>query len=371
MNNLMTLCAPCLFGLEGVAAAELKRLGMKNIRTLDGRVLFDGGLDDAATACVSLRTAERVQIVAGAFKAATFDELFEATRAITWEEYIPRDGAFPVRGHCVSSKLMSVPDCRSIIKKAVASRLGSHFGAEQMPEDGARFQLRFTILRDEVLLHIDMTGDALHKRGYRALSAGAPIRETLAAGMVMLAGYRGRGALRDPFCGSGTIPIEAALIARNIAPGLRRSFAMEAWEGGAAAVARAKETARAAEFHGSYDITASDIDAESVELARRNAALAGVGEIVRFSVVDVHSFTADAPRGVIVTNPPYGERLGDAAAAAELMCALGEAVARAEGWQTAVISSDAETEKHFGKKADKKRKLYNGMLRCDLFMFGY
>jgi putative N6-adenine-specific DNA methylase len=228
MDKLL-MCAPTLFGLEGVAGDELKRLGMGDVAVENGRGFFSGGVEDMARANLWLRTAERVLVVLGRFRAETFDGLFEGVKAIRWEDYIPRDGKFPIRGHSLESKLKSIPDCQAIIKKAAADRLCNKYKVDRMPETGAMYQIRFTILKDEVLISLDSSGLSLHKRGYRELSNEAPLRETLAAGMVLISRYKGKGEFRDPFCGSGTIPIEAALIAKNRAPGLLRSFAFEKW----------------------------------------------------------------------------------------------------------------------------------------------
>ncbi len=372
MDNL-TLCAPCLFGLEGVLADELRRLGMEEVRAENGRVLFSGNIAAASRANLWLRTAERVMIVAGEFRAESFEELFEQTHAIEWERWLPRDAAFPVRGHCVSSKLMSVPDCRSVIKRAVAARLGERYHYLRAPEDGSKYQLRFTVLRDRVMLHIDTSGASLHKRGYRALSGEAPLRETLAAGMVLLSRYRGKGAFRDPFCGSGTIAIEAALIAKNRAPGLLRGFDLSAWsEEARCSLEQERESAPEREFNGEYDIAGSDIDADCVALARENAAKAGVQELVRFEQSDALAFYADTERGRVVTNPPYGVRLGEAAEAAELMHEFGVALRPVlkSGWEAAILSADPELERELSVQASKRRKLYNGSLRCELYIFG-
>ena len=366
------LCAPCLFGLEGPLSDELRRLGAENVSAENGRVLFSGGNRTVAETNLWLRTAERVMIVAGEFPAATFDELFEGTKAIPWERWLPADAAFPVRGHCVGSKLMSVPDCRSIIKKAIAERLGGVYRFLHAPEDGAKYQVRFTILRDRVMLHLDTSGPALHKRGYRALSGEAPLRETLAAGLVLLLRYRGKEPFRDPFCGSGTIPIEAALIAKNRAPGLLRSFDFTAWSPALrAALQETVEAAPGREYHGEYDILGSDIDPACVELACANAKKAGVDELVRFLQADAATFYAPEERGTLVTNPPYGVRLGEAEEAAELMREFGGVLkpALASGWTAGILSADAEVESELGLKAAKRRKLYNGMLKCELYTF--
>ncbi|MDL2288946.1 class I SAM-dependent RNA methyltransferase [Oscillospiraceae bacterium OttesenSCG-928-F05] len=364
----LTLCAPCLFGLEGLLAKELKKLGMRDVRAEDGRVFFAGSERDIVRANLWLRTAERVYIVLADGEAMTFDALFELAKAAPWEIMISHGGKFPVGGHCLDSALMSVPDCQKILKKAMAVRLGAHYGCERMPETGETYPVQFLIRNNRALLMIDSSGTGLHKRGYRALSGEAPLRETLAAGLVMLSGYRGRGAFMDPFCGSGTIPIEAALIALNRAPGLGRSFAFEAWP--RVPVALAEEERRAAgerEFAGPYTILGSDISPEAVALAVENAEKAGVSAHIAFSVMDARDI-APLP-GVIVANPPYGVRLMDNREAASLMRTFGKKLDGAGETGCYVLTADPEFERFFGRKAPKRRKLYNGMLRCTLFQY--
>lgn len=367
----LTLAVPTLFGLEGLAAEELRRLGLKDVRAETGRVFCAAAAEDIPRVNLGLRTGERVLLVLGRFSAASFDALFEGVRALPWEAFIPRDGAFPVKGHCLNATLHSVPACQSIIKKAVAARLGAKYSLTTLPETGALFQIQFSIRRDEAMLALDTTGMGLHKRGYRAVGVAAPLRETLAAAMVLLTRYRGRDPLCDPFCGSGTIPIEAALIAKNRAPGLGRSFSARRWgwlDG--SAWKRAGEEAVGREYRGEYDIWGGDIDPAAVEIARSNAAKAGVGELIRFQVADATRFCPAGPKGRVVTNPPYGERILEKKEAEQLYRAFGRAV---EGipadWQLAVLSSHTEFERTFGRPADKKRKLYNGMLKCDLFFY--
>ncbi len=364
-----TFCAPTIFGLEGVVRDELKHLGMENVSGEEGRVLFRGTLENAATALVNLRAAERVQILAARFEARTFDELFERTRAVEWERYIPRGCAFPVRGHCVDSQLMSANDCVSIIRKAIAVRLGSVYHTERLDESGSVRQIRFTVLRDSVLLHVDLTGEPLHKRGYRPHAMEAPLRETLAAGMVLLMRYRGRDAFRDPMCGSGTIPIEAALIAMNRAPGLLRHFSLEDWEDGAELVRAAKEAARSREYSKEYDIEGSDIDAEAIEVARENARRAGVAGTVRFRRADAREFVPPEGRACVLLNPPYGVRLGDGFGAADLMKSFGARMAAAERCDMGILSADPELEQWIGRRATKRRRVYNGMLKCSFSMY--
>jgi putative N6-adenine-specific DNA methylase len=347
----------------------LKRLGMGDVAVENGRVFFSGGPGDMARANLWLRTAERVLVVMGRFKAETFDDLFEGIKAIRWEDYIPRDGKFPIRGHSLESKLKSIPDCQAIIKKAAANRLCGKYKVERMPETGAMYQIRFTILKDEVLICIDSSGPSLHKRGYRELSNEAPLRETLAAGIILLSRYKGRGEFRDPFCGSGTIPIEAALIAKNRAPGLLRGFAFEKWSWGSGIVDKLREEARSKEFNGDYRIIGSDIDSEAIKLSLANAEKAGVGDICRFMRADIRDFTAESEKGTLIANPPYGMRLLDVREATGLYRTLGSGTAGLSGWGIYVLTADPEFERAFGRQASKRRKLYNGMIKCELYMY--
>lgn len=343
---------------------------MKNVAAENGRVYFSGGADAVAVSNICLRMGERVLIELGSFNAESFDGLFEGTKALPWEAVIPRWGAFPVKGHSLNSKLFSVSGCQSIIKKAIAARLGQKYGLNWLPEDGETYQIRFNIMKDRVSLCLDTTGAALHKRGYRPAHNTAPLRETMAAAMVTLARYRGKGDFCDPFCGSGTIPIEAALIAKNRAPGLHRRFAAMQWQAIPAAVWEdARRAAEAREFNGEYSILGSDIDPAAVELAKANARRAGVDDIIRFEVADATRFNRQTQRGVIVTNPPYGERIMEKEQAQELYRAFGQALSECEGWQLYLLSSHTEFERCFGRQADRKRKLYNGMIKCDLYMY--
>ena len=364
------LCVPCLLGLEAPIADELRRLDMKNVAAENGRVCFTGGARDLARSNINLRVGERVLLELGSFTAMSFDELFERTKALPWESVIPRDGAFPVKGYSLNSRLFSVSDCQKIIKKAVVERLKSVYGIEWFAESGALYQIQFSIMKDQVSLCIDSSGEGLHKRGYRPAHNAAPLKETMAAAMVMLARYRGRDDFCDPFCGSGTIPIEAALIALNRAPGLNRSFPAMRWSFLDPAVwDEAREEARDREFHGTYHIIGSDIDAHALRLARENAVRAGVGDIVRFEQADATQFKRETERGVIVTNPPYGERIGEKDEAERLYRAFGEAYRSSANWSLYLLSSHTEFERCFGAQADRKRKLYNGMIKCDLYMY--
>ena len=366
----MQLIVPCLFGLEGLAGDELRRLNMENVRVEDRRVLFTGDENALAKANICLRTGERVMVVLAQFQAKTFEELFQGVLHANLEDYIPKDGQFPVKGHCLNSQLMSVSDCQAIIKKAASRRLGEKYGVTWLPETGIRYQLHFTILNDQVTLSLDTSGQGLHKRGYRAVGNDAPLHETLAAGMIQLTRFRGREFFWDPFCGSGTIPIEAALIAKNRAPGLNRTFAAEnypwmpksAWE-------LAKQEAKDKEFNGNYRIMGSDNDPACVSLAFANARKAGVADIVTFKDGDATKLSLPCDSGILVCNPPYGERMLEQTSAQRLYSALGRHLKFANEWKQYVITSEPEFEHYFGRRADKKRKFYNGKIKCDYYMF--
>jgi len=368
---MLTFAIPCLFGLEGLVGDELRRLELQDVQVENGRVLCRGELSDIPRININLRCGERVLILLHTFPARSFEALFQGTQAVAWEEFIPRDGQFPVKGHALDSTLHSVPDCQKIIKKAVAGRLGQKYGLQVLPETGAKYQIQFAIMRDQCALYLDTSGAGLHKRGYRAVGVEAPLRETLAAAMVTLSRFRGRDPFRDPFCGSGTIAIEAALIAKNRAPGLDRAFDAQKWgciESGF--WMDAADEAMDKEFDGKYDIWGGDIDPKAIRIARENAVKAGVEDIVRFDVADMKNFRCTGEYGQIVTNPPYGERLLEKEEAEKLYRAFGQVYRQVPPkWRVLVITSHPEFERHFGRKADKKRKLYNGMLKCDLYQF--
>lgn len=368
----LELAVPTLFGLEGLAADELRRLGLTDVRPENGRVLCGAAPADVARLNLNLRTGERVLIVLGSFPARDFDALFEGAKALPWENFIPRDGAFPVKGHSLNSALHAVPACQSIIKKAVASRLGEKYGLNTLPETGPLYQIQFSIMKDTASLMLDTSGPGLHKRGYRAVGVTAPLRETLAAAMVLLSKYRGRDPFCDPFCGSGTIAIEAALIAKNRAPGLDRSFSAQKW---ACVPPRtwmdAADEAMDREFDGGYDIWGGDIDPKAVAIAKSNAEKAGVEDLCRFETADALAFHRAEPYGKVVTNPPYGERIMEKREAEDLYRGFGQAFRGLPGgWTLALLSSHTELERTFGRTADRKRKLYNGMIKCDLFLYG-
>ena len=362
---------PVLLGLEGLVADELRKLGMADVAAENGRVFCSGTEADIPRLNINLRVGARVLVVLGRFYAHTFDELFEGTKALPWEDYIPREGKFPVKGYSLNSQLHAVSPCQAIVKKAVAARLGGKYGLNELPETGALYQIQFGLMKDEAILMIDTSGQGLYKRGYRAVGVDAPLKETLAAAMVMLSRYKGRDPFRDPFCGSGTIAIEAALIAKNRAPGLTRAFSAQKWKWVDNGLwMDAIDEAISKEFDGDYDIVGTDIDPRAIEIARSNAVKADVEDLVRFEVADALEFKVPGERGRIVTNPPYGERLMEKREAEILYRGFGKVYTDLpDGWSLSLLSSHTEFERTFGRQADKKRKLYNGMLKCDLFMY--
>lgn len=361
---------PCLFGLEGLVADELRRLNLPSVQAENGRVFCTGSLLDMARINLNLRTGERVLLVLGRFPAPSFDALFEGTLALNWEDFIPKEGKFPVKGYCLNSALHSVPDCQSIVNKAVATRLGRVYGMTLLPETGALYQVQFAIHKDEAVLMLDTSGPGLYKRGYRAQGVDAPLRETLAAALVTLSRYRGQDPFCDPFCGSGTIVIEAALIAKNRAPGLSRSFSAQKWAGVASKLwLEAADEAMDKEYHGKYEIWGGDIDPKAVAMAQSNAIKADVEDIITFEQADAMTFHRSEPYGKVVSNPPYGERLMERQEAEALYAGFGRAWREMPpGWSLSLLSSHTEFERTFGCTADKKRKLYNGMIKCDLFL---
>lgn len=364
------LIVPTLFGMEAFVVKELKRLGYDNTKTEDGRVTFWGGYDAICRANLWLRCGERVLIKVGEFTALSFEELFQKTKALDWSRWIPKNGAFPVKGFCLKSQLASMRDCQAIIKKAVADSLSKSYGIEWLPEDEETYQIQFSVMKDRVTVMIDTSGDGLHKRGYRRVANAAPLKETIAAAMVMLSYWKFEYPLADPFCGSGTIPIEAAMFKRNIAPGLTRNFSSESfsflpkslWD-------EAKEEAMSLKRDLPLTIFASDIDPETVKIATENARLAGVGDCITPIVKKAEDFASDIPYGSIICNPPYGERLGDIKECEELYKKIGRSFSRLPDWSYYIIASNEDFEKHFAKKADKKRKLYNGMIKCNIYQY--
>ncbi len=371
--NRIELIAPCHFGLEAVLKREILDLGYEIARVEDGRVTFYGDAQAVCYANIFLRTAERILWKVGSFQAVTFEELFERTRELPWEAYIPRNGKFWVaKAASVQSRLFSPSDIQSIMKKAMVRRLQERYHLEQFPEDGASYPIRVFLRKDEVTVGIDTSGVSLHKRGYREVSGKAPITETLAAALIMLTPWRKDRILVDPFCGSGTFPIEAAMMAADIAPGMNRSFTAEKWTNLIPkkmwydAVEEAEDRIRE---DVKVDIQGYDTDRSVIKIARRNAREAGVGQLIHFQERDVRELSHPKKYGFVITNPPYGERLEDKAALPGLYRAFGESFRKLDSWSVYMITSYEEAEKYFGRKADKNRKIYNGMLKTYFFQF--
>ena len=364
------LIAPCYFGTESTAAFEVRRIGAEEVQVTDGRIAFTGGPEIIAAANLNLRCAERVLLLLKSYTATTFDELFDGVYSIPWEELLPADAQFPVKGSSLSSILSSVPACQKIVKKAVVERLKKGHKVLTLPETGALYKLRFSIRKNRVEIMLDTSGDGLHKRGYRRNATGAPIKETLAAAIADLGRVRRDTLVQDPFCGIGTMVIEAAQKAMNIAPGLRRRFCAEHYGFVPQKVwAEQREKALSeVRMDAAFEGFGWDIDPAAVELATQNAKLAGVGERCHFEVADVADFVPDAA-ATVLTNPPYGERLGDLETAAKLAGVLGSRWEQNPGQGLYVITADADFERHFGKKAARRRKLYNGMIPCQVYMY--
>ena len=364
------LVATCLFGLEHLLGEEIDALGYERVSTIDGRVTFVGDPEAVALSNIFLRYAERVYIKLGSFHAESFEELFEGVRVLPWGDFIGRCDAFPVKGHSIRSKLFSIPDCQAITKKAIVRRLSEKYGISYFEETGVKYQVEFFILGDEATLMIDTSGLPLHKRGYRKESNGAPIRETLAAAIASISRPREEVLFWDPMCGSGTIAIEAAMKMRGIAPGVSRSFAAEAFPFIEKKIwTSAREEARDCEVKTKFEVFASDISAPSVALTERNARAAGVSDVIRVFNRDARKISAPGRRATIVTNPPYGERMGSAREVEELYRDIGVHFRSLAPWQVYIITSHPYFEKLYGKRADKVRKLYNGMLECRLYQY--
>ena len=370
METILRYAAPCQFGLEGILAGELRRLDAKDVLAENGRVLFSGGLEILARANLCLRTAERVQILLGEFTAKSFEELYQGMKALPLEEFIGKADRFPVKGYSLNSTLHSVPDCQSILKKAAVDRLKQHYHIDWFPEKNALCQLQFSILKDKVSILLDTSGPGLHKRGWRAHSNAAPIKETLAAGIVDCARVKGYSTVCDPFCGSGTLIIEAAAKALNIPPCLRRKFAAQEFGFMPESIwqqerARGLDLIRRdAEFHG----YAWDLDPACVELTRENAKKAGLGKRITVAQRDIRDFTP-LPKGITLCNPPYGERMLDQQQARQIYRTMGKVFTRTQGESYYIITPDSEFPHCFGQSPDKQRKLYNGMLKCYLYQY--
>lgn len=359
-----------LFGLEALATREIRRLGYETSSVEDGRVCFMGDWEAVCRANLWIRTGERILIKLGEFSAVTFDELFEKTKKIEWNNLIGKNDAFPVKGYSLKSTLASVRDCQSIIKKAIADKLSAAYGITWLEESGIKYQIQFSILKDKVTLMLDTSGEGLHKRGYRQISNIAPLKETLAAALVELSHWKFEYPLCDPFCGSGTIPIEAAMIKRNIAPGIKRSFAAEHFSQMPDTIwVRARDEAYSLKREVPLEIYAYDIDSQTVEIAKENAKKAGVGEFVKPQEGDARNIHFDMPYGTIISNPPYGERIGEIKECEKLYRDIGVNFKKLDKWSYYIITSNENFEKLFGKTANKKRKLYNGMIKCNLYQF--
>lgn len=367
------LLVPCHFGLEAVLKREIYDLGYEITKVEDGRVTFEGDEEAICRANIFLRTAERVMIQVGRFKATTFEELFQGIKNLPWEEYIPEDGKFWVKkASSINSKLFSPSDIQSIAKKAMVERMKQKYHKEWFKEDGAAYPVRIFLLKDEVTVALDTSGDSLHKRGYRTMTSKAPLTETLAASLIMLTPWRKDRILVDPFCGSGTFPIEAAMIAANIAPGMNRDFTAEEWTN---LIDRklwyecVKEAEDMIDTTVKVDIQGYDIDGDVIKAARENAKRAGVEHMIHFQQRAVADLSHPKKYGFIITNPPYGERLEDKADLPELYTQIGQAYQRLDSWSMFLITSYTETEKYIGRKADKNRKIYNGMLKTYFYQF--
>ena len=369
----MELIAPCHFGLEAVLKREILDLGYEISEVEDGRVTFYGDADAICRANIFLRTAERILLKVGSFRAVTFEELFDKTKELPWEDYIPQNGKFWVaKAASVKSKLFSTSDIQSIMKKAMVRRMQERYSVEWFPENGASYPARVFLMKDIVTVGIDTTGISLHKRGYREVSGKAPITETLAAALIMLTPWRKDRILVDPFCGSGTFPIEAAMMAANIAPGMNRSFLSEKWDN---LITKKNWYDVIDEANDmicddvEVDIQGYDVDSSVIKIARRNAREAGVDHLIHFQERDVKDLNHPKKYGFIITNPPYGERLEDKKDLPDLYRAFGESFKRLDSWSAYMITSYDDAERYFGRKADKNRKIYNGMLKTYYYQF--
>ena len=367
------LVAPCHFGLEAVTKREIYDLGYEVTRVEDGRITFEGDAEAICRANVFLRTTERVLLLVGRFHAETFDEFFEGIKALPWEEYIPMDGKFWVtKASSIKSKLFSPSDLQSLAKKAMVERLKKEYKVNWFAEDGAPYPVRIFLLKDEVMVTLDTSGESLHKRGYRLMTSKAPLTETLAAALILLTPWKKDRSLVDPFCGSGTFPIEAAMIAANIAPGMNREFTAEKWTNFIPKQLwydTVKEAQEMMNTDISVDIQGYDIDPEVVKAARENAARAGVGHLIHFQQREVAKLHHPKKYGFIITNPPYGERLEDKKDLPQLYAQIGEAYKGLDCWSLYMITSYEDAQRYIGRKADRNRKIYNGMIKTYFYQF--
>lgn len=365
------MIATAAMGLEALVAQEVRALGY-DCQVENGRVTYNGDEYAIAKSNLWLRTADRIKIKVGEFKAYTFDELFEKTKALPWENYLPEDAEFPVIGKSVKSKLFSVSDCQAIVKKAVVERMKKHYKRNTwFEENGALYRIEVALLKDVATITIDASGTGLHKRGYRAAQGEAPLKETLAAALIMLTNWRPDKPFIDPFCGSGTIPIEAAMIGQNIAPGFNREFVSEQWKWIPEKVwdEVRTEAEDVANYDQPLDITGSDIDHRMVKIAQENSFEAGFGDLIQFKQMQVKDISTTKEYGVIVGNPPYGERLGDKPAVEQMYRDMGQAFNKLDTWSIYILTSHEEFEQFYGKPATKKRKLFNGFIKTDYYQY--
>lgn len=365
------LIATCAAGVEALVGNELRDLGYE-VQVENGRVRFEGTKKDIATTNLWLRVADRIKIVIGEFEAKTFDDLFEQTKALPWDQYIPMDGKFPIAGKSIKSTLHSVPAVQSIVNKAIAESIKETYHRRGMlPETGAEYPIEVALRKDKALLTMDTTGESLFKRGYRTEKGGAPLKENLAAALIALTTWRKDRPFVDPTCGSGTIPIEAALIGQNIAPGFNRSFLCEEWDWMSEDLWEEvrEEADEQMDYDAELDILGFDIDENMIKIAENNALAAGVSHNIKFKQLAVADFKTDKDFGIMISNPPYGDRLGEEEAVHQLYREMGEAFRPLNTWSKYIITSDLEFEKYYGAKATKKRKLYNGTIRTDYFQY--
>ncbi|HYG60314.1 MAG TPA: class I SAM-dependent RNA methyltransferase [Symbiobacteriaceae bacterium] len=365
------LLATCPMGLEALVAREIKDLGIQDVDVDNGSVTFRGDESAICRANLWLRTADRVLVKMARFPATTFEELFQGTRAVPWYEWIPADGNFHINGRSHKSQLTSVPAVQSVVEKAIVERMREKYKLEWFPKSGAKYSVDISLLKDEALLTLDTTGPSLHKRGYRKLAAEAPIKETLASAMIMLSRWHPERPFMDPMCGSGTIPIEAALIGHNIAPGLHREFAAQGWGriGDGVWQAARDEAFDKADWDRPVEIIGSDVNSEVLEMAAHHLRAAGLSKSVTLRRLALNKVQTDLKYGYLITNPPYGERLGEREEVEDLYRALGRMTRQLQEWSVFVITAHKEFERFYGRRADKKRKLYNGRIECDLYQY--
>lgn len=373
MKTVYELIAPCHFGMEAVLKREIQDLGYEICLVEDGRVTFLGDDEAICRANVFLRTAERVLLKAGSFRAETYEELFQGTRTLPWEEWVPKDGRFWVtKASSIKSRLFSPSDIQRVMKKAMVERMKQKYGLSLFPETGSSYPVRVFLYKDQVTVGIDTSGDSLHKRGYRTLASRAPITETLAAALILLTPWKGNRIFVDPFCGSGTFPIEAAMMAAHMAPGMNRSFTAEQWTG---LIPRKRwydavdEAEEMVDLQVETDIQGYDIDGEIVKAARANAEAAGVGKLIHFQQRPVSQLSHPKKYGFLVTNPPYGERLEEKENLPALYREIGERFRALDSWSAYIITAYEDAEKYIGRKADKNRKIYNGMMKTYFYQF--